>query len=464
MKRTIIKILLFLGSVIVILIPSIFNAYPILFSDTGTYIMSGIQLYVPIDRPVFYGLFLRVSSFHISLWFSVIFQVLLLNFFLLLILKNIFSLKKAYLHLLILSVLLTGLTSLAYYANLLIPDIFSAMVVLGLACIIAEPRCGYPTMIPLSLLLIFFNMMHLSNLMITISIFGIWLIIVLVFIRKQWIRQRLLSLMFLALITAGSWIILPVVNSQLGAGFVTTRVKNVFMMGSLVEKGLVKPYLDEYCAEKNYEICAHKDRISNRTSRFLWDFESPLYQGGCLKEGWESCWLEKDEEFGRIISDLIATQEYRRAYLRMAFTEGFNQLVTVGLRNLRSEGNNSPVRWPMEVCFDKKEYQRYISAYQQDHGLRFNLLSRLNKMVTLVSFMGILVFLIIPGLRKTLTVRLWLFTGIVFMALLANAFIVSVFSHVAERYQSRLSWMLPLIFACFLIQYFQNRQLDFEEE
>ncbi len=422
--------------------------------------MSGIQLYVPIDRPVFYGLFLGASSFHISLWFSVILQVLLLNFFLLLVIKKIFLLKKAYLNLLILTVLLTGLTSLAYYANLLIPDIFSAMVVLGLACIIAEPRCGYFTLIPLSLLLLFFNMMHLSNLLITMSLSGVWLIIGLLFIRRPWVRERLVSLLFLSGIVAGSWIVLPAVNSYLGAGFVTSRVKYIFMMGSLVEKDLIGPYLDEYCAEKNYDLCAYKDRISKNTSHFLWDFESPLYQGGCMEEGWESCWLEKDKEFGRIISDLLSTREYRNKYLQIAFSEGFRQLYTIGLRNLRSEAGGSPVRWPMEVCFSKEEYHRYLSAYQQDHGLKFNFLSMLNKLVTLVSFAGILFFLLIPGLRETVTVRMKLFMGTVFVALLANAYITSVFSHVAERYQSRLSWIIPMIFFSLLLERFIFRKLS----
>lgn len=41
----------------VLMIPCIYNAFPLVTSDSGTYIASGIQGWVPIDRPLFYGLF-----------------------------------------------------------------------------------------------------------------------------------------------------------------------------------------------------------------------------------------------------------------------------------------------------------------------------------------------------------------------------------------------------------------------
>src|SRR5207247_6774608 len=52
------------------------NGYPVLFSDSGTYIHSGFDGFVPWDRPIAYGLFIKYVSLQKSLWLVVYFQAL----------------------------------------------------------------------------------------------------------------------------------------------------------------------------------------------------------------------------------------------------------------------------------------------------------------------------------------------------------------------------------------------------
>ncbi|NTV83243.1 MAG: hypothetical protein HGA23_02950, partial [Bacteroidales bacterium] len=54
------------GSVILSII-GLYNGYPLVYSDTGTYIASGLQEFVPNDRPMIYGLFIKLFSFNYSL-------------------------------------------------------------------------------------------------------------------------------------------------------------------------------------------------------------------------------------------------------------------------------------------------------------------------------------------------------------------------------------------------------------
>ena len=56
---------------------ALWNGYPLVYSDTGTYIYSAADLFVPDDRPVGYGLWIRLTSGMKSLWFTVIIQNLL---------------------------------------------------------------------------------------------------------------------------------------------------------------------------------------------------------------------------------------------------------------------------------------------------------------------------------------------------------------------------------------------------
>ena len=75
-----------------------------------------------------------------------------------------------------------------------------------------------------------------------------------------------------------------------------SKSKHIFYMGRMVENGILKKYLDETCATKNYQLCAYKDSLPATADRFLWDFEnSPVYKLG----GWKTTKKEFNEsQFG----------------------------------------------------------------------------------------------------------------------------------------------------------------------
>ena len=64
---------------------ALYNGYPIVYSDTSTYIESGFSLQPPADRPITYGLFIRVFSLNgFSLWTVALMQSLIISFLILL--------------------------------------------------------------------------------------------------------------------------------------------------------------------------------------------------------------------------------------------------------------------------------------------------------------------------------------------------------------------------------------------
>jgi hypothetical protein len=69
---------------LVLMAPAFYNAYPLVYSDTGTYIQSGMQWELPIDRPFVYGLFIKITSLGFSLWNVIFFQCLIVAYTLLL--------------------------------------------------------------------------------------------------------------------------------------------------------------------------------------------------------------------------------------------------------------------------------------------------------------------------------------------------------------------------------------------
>lgn len=57
--------------------PALWNGYPIVFADTGTYLSQAIQHYAGWDRPVFYSLFMLPLHATVTVWPVVVVQALL---------------------------------------------------------------------------------------------------------------------------------------------------------------------------------------------------------------------------------------------------------------------------------------------------------------------------------------------------------------------------------------------------
>ncbi len=57
--------------------PAAINGYPLVFSDTGTYLSQAIQHYVGWDRPIFYSLFMLPLHLTLTTWPVIVVQALL---------------------------------------------------------------------------------------------------------------------------------------------------------------------------------------------------------------------------------------------------------------------------------------------------------------------------------------------------------------------------------------------------
>jgi hypothetical protein len=68
----------FAGTALLLLWPALWNGYPLVFSDTGTYLSQAVERHLGWDRPVFYSFFLL--SFHVTLtrWPAILMQGLLI--------------------------------------------------------------------------------------------------------------------------------------------------------------------------------------------------------------------------------------------------------------------------------------------------------------------------------------------------------------------------------------------------
>ena len=152
---------------LVLSIIGFYNGYPLVYSDTGTYIYSGFNFFIPNDRPIFYGLFVRVISMKWSLWFVIITQNLMSSVIILELLRKVVLDKKifSYSYISVLF-LITVTTGFGWYTNQIMPDFATPLLIILTYLIIKFDEPINFKFISFAVLLIFFTLIHFSHLLI----------------------------------------------------------------------------------------------------------------------------------------------------------------------------------------------------------------------------------------------------------------------------------------------------------
>jgi hypothetical protein len=207
-------------------------------------------------------------------------------------------------------------------------------------------------------------------------------------------------------------------------------------MGSLVDMGIMEPYLDENCPKRNFNICKYKDSIPGN---FLWDRNSPVYLTGG--------WVANEEEYTAIVKDIITTPRYFKtfAYNSAIFTceQFFHFNTSEAVKPSQSVNDAIATHYP-------NDFRRYAGSRQAAGELNFDITNLIqNLIVGGCLFIYLLVFMF----NKT-TTRYRLLIAFILAALLANAWVCGTFSGVFPRYQARVIWLFPLPIFLYLMEHF----------
>ena len=118
--------------------PALWNGYPIVFADTGTYLSQAIHRYAGWDRPVFYSLFMLPLHLTLTVWPVVAAQALLAAWVLWLVVRVLAPAVSAV-------AFVTGWpavvgTWLPWLVCELMPDLFTPLLVLVLGLLAVAPE------------------------------------------------------------------------------------------------------------------------------------------------------------------------------------------------------------------------------------------------------------------------------------------------------------------------------------
>lgn len=408
--------------------PAIWNGFPVLFFDTGGYLQAGLEDPLPVGRSVLYGAFLRLLSLSVAgFWPVVVVQALAMTWMIGLVLKARGLGEPGWL-------LATGLclalaTALPWYTAQLMPDWLAAAAVLALWLLFAARLTpGAWTRASLVLLIAVAIASHMAT-----ALLALGLIVVggLLYGFRRAMPAAAAVALGLLLMPVGNW--LAVGHAR------PPKAEAVFLLGRLMQDGLVANYLNQACPDPGLRLCAVKDDLPPTANDFLW---GPSGGKGTAES--LGGMVAMNDEAWQIVLGSLRQDPWGNLWAALANTlTQMSQFAT-------GDGTVAEIwhsRWRIGLQYPQQVPA--MEASRQIGGtLDFSLLNSIHKpvgAVALAMLMGLLLWRTARGVGPD--ARLLAF---VLAALLANAAICGVLSNPHDRYMSRMVWLA--VFAVVLVE------------
>jgi hypothetical protein len=458
--------------------PALWNGYPIVFADTGTYLSQALHLYAGWDRPVFYSLFMLPLHGAVTTWPVIAVQALLTAGVLRVVCR----------------VLRPGLSERAFVAGVaglsvctwlpwmvceLMPDVFTPLLVLVLSVLALAPeRVSGREQVVLVVLAAFMIASQQSSLPLSCA-----LIVVLAAVRQVFIvsmvswpgvarpsttcddrgdkvvdgrarpghdtnapaRPGRVTKRHATASAVRRWRLfvippalaaLALCSVNLGAHgrFEISPFGNVFLLARVIYDGPGMAALQRACPASGWHLCPFIGRFPPQSDDFMWSPDSPLNLAGGAKA------VSRDAD--AIIADAVASDPAGIA--RAALSNTLEQL-------RRFASGDGLEAWPDQVTpwierdFPPAEQAAYAAALQQRGLLAVPpVLAALHRFTALggLAACGLLVP---AAIRRRAACTGFLIATLV--ALPLSAAITGELSTPHDRYQSRIMWLPPFIAA-----------------
>ena len=408
--------------------PSVWNAYPIVFADTGTYLSQAIHHYLGWDRPVFYSLFLLPLHATLTLWPVLVVQALITADVLALALRALAPAVSPWWLLPLVAVLSVG-SWLPWMVSEIMPDIFTPLLVL-LLCVLtfAPDRIGRKARIVRVLLAAFMIACQQSSLVLSTVLLCCLLPL------RRWLRQddagteprgRTPPAVAAPLLAAAALLAVNLI------GFGRLSVSpygNMYLLARVIYDGPGMAVLRRDCPSARWRLCPYLNRFPPRSDDFLWRADSPVMLAG----GHKAVSADADA----IIESALRT--YPVAELRAAIGNTWEQLT-------RFASGDGLGPWPREVTpwirrdFPAAEQAAYAAARQQSGVLSVPpWLATLHRLVALGGVAACLAMLPFALRRRTMAA---VFMLAALLVLPISAAVTGGLSTPHDRYQSRIAWL-----------------------
>ena len=411
----------------ILLAVALWNGYPLIFYDTGAYVLEGLGHVFVAERGPVYSFLLRYAGAARSLWYIALLQAGVTAFVMIELARAEDRGLKVW-KLIAATLVLCVITGLGWYVGQIEPDSMTAVATIALYLLaFRTAELGTARSILMLAVATVAVASHPAHLPLAA---GLVAAIALLRVGSAAFAQMALPAPRVLVPAASLLLALALVlqsNHALTGKYFISKSGPVFAFARMLQDGLVKRELDETCPGSHYHLCAFKDRMPNRADGFLWDADSPFNK------------LERfngpTDEYTRIVGDSIRRHPF--ANLAAALGDTARQFVKI-----RTGDQIEPQEWILYsdlAHYIPRQMNAYMSARQQQGELSFASLNVVHVTVGFASLLALAAMLWFAiGRRDWQSAVLPAF---VLVALLGNAFVCGVFSNPHDRYQSRLIWV-----------------------
>jgi hypothetical protein len=421
---------------LILLLPALWNRFPLLEYDSGGYLARWFEGYLVPSRSTTYGLFL-LAGWPLDFWPIVILQALAAVWIVGLLLRT----HRFPVHPLALPAIMAVLaatTALPWLASVLLTDIFAGLAVLALHALVWHgERLAKFERVALVVFIGFAASTHSATYAVLLALaaaalFGKWLSSWL----GSWLGAKFMSRAALAPIASvlvlGAAMLLGA-NYAVSKTFAWTPGGYGLAFGRMLQDGIVTRYLNDHCPDPRLRLCPYRNELPLDADSFLWG-RSVFNKLGRF--------AGLDDEMRTIV--LGSMRDYPGMQIEAALTATARQLVAVGT----GEGIVDTVLHSYGII------ERYtpsvvpaMRAARQQHGeIGFTAINALHVPVAWAA-MALLPVLMMLGWRSGEFADLGRLAATISIALLGNAAFCGVISNPHDRYGSRIVWIAAFVAA-----------------
>jgi hypothetical protein len=413
---------------LILLLPALWNRFPVLEYDTGGYLARWFEGYLVPARSTTYGLFIAAGSL-LDFWPVVLLQAVAAVWVIGLLLRTQrFNVHPFGLPATVAALTLT--TALPWLASLLLTDIFAGLAVIAFHTLVwHRDRMTTRETAALVIFIAFAMSTHSGTFAVLLAL-GI-AALVLSRLSARLVPRRALAPITAAMVLGAAMLLSA--NYAVSGRVAWTPGGYGIVFGRMLQDGIVKRYLDDHCPDPRLKLCPYRDTLPQDADVFLWGNSVFDKLGRFAGLG---------DEMRTIV--LGSLRDYPLMQIDAALVATARQLVAVGT----GEGVVTTIWHTYGMIEDHTPWvvPAMRAARQQQVGISFRAINMIQEPLAWAA-MALLPLLMVFGLGSGSFSDLGRLAITVALALLANAAVCGVISNPHDRYGSRLVWTAVFVVA-----------------
>ena len=434
---------------LVMMWPAFYNRYPLLYPDSISYLGDGSLVARALIhhefsdyygfRSLIYSVGILPLHWNITPWPIAGFNALLTSYILWLSVRSLLP-GRPLINFLGLVIPLNILTGLGWLVSWIMPDILGPVLYLSIYLLVFAKDALSRTERMAVILIAWWGMVsHVTHLLLASSLCIVLLGVLVA--QDHSFRKPLRAVGLVAAIVLAAATAQVAMNEYLYGEPSLNGNRPPFLLARVIADGPGRWYLQQHCGELHLAICDHLHDLPDNADDFLWG-----------DNGWVNSSAEWQRQLRQEEMAVVwgAVRAYPRKMLSLCAHHFWEQLLTYGLWSY------DPNRWMSEnvdtvLPGNGARYQRSRQAHETLHEDLFSSLQDWTLIVSLI-VIGVWIFFS----RRRWSRRLIGLTASITFVVIANAAIAGNLSHVEDRYQARVIWLVPLLAGVFILTVFDS--------